>query len=449
MARAGDHEEEPDLGPAGWSWLIASAVVVGVLTGMLGTAFRLCLQAAEHARGGLIASARGWPVGWIVVMAAVALAAGLAEWMVRRFAPAASGSGIPHVVAVLRGEMPPAYGGVIPVKFFGGLLAIGGGLALGREGPTVQMGATLGWIMAGRVRAVREAWPALLAAGGGAGLATAFNAPVGGMLFVFEEILRRFEPRTVMATAAACIAAVMLQRAVLGLERDFVMAIPPPPPVTSLVLYLITGIVAGFLGALYNRAITACARVAERLDRWPAGTKGLLVGAGVGALAWFMPEAVGGGDDITQDVLAGQAAIGALPLLALVRFVLGPVSYGAGTPGGLFAPLLVLGAQIGLACGWLFHQWGSSLAPWPVTFAVAGMAAFFTATVRSKLTGIILVAEMTWSVSVVFPMLVASAGAYAVSVLLRNAPIYDTLRERQVTRANAAVVHPHRTVRPG
>jgi CIC family chloride channel protein len=297
------------------------------------------------------------------------------------------------------------------------------------------MGATFGSLLAARVRPVRDQWPALLAAGAGAGLATAFNAPLGGMLFVFEEILRRFETRTVLATATACIAAVAVERAFLGAEHDFVVAALAPASISSLGLYLVMGIVAGGLGALYNRGIVGFLRVAERVARWPAGATGICVGAAVGVLAWLLPNVVGGGDDLTQQILAGRAAITALPLIFGIRFVLGPLSYAAGTPGGLFAPLLVLGAQIGFGCGVLGQHWFPEAVPSTVAFAIAGMAAFFTATVRSKLTGILLVAEMTGSFSLALPMLVASTGAYAVSVLLRNAPIYDTLRERQVARA--------------
>jgi chloride channel protein, CIC family len=236
------------------------------------------------------------------------------------------------VVAVLRGEMTRAPARVIPVKFAGGLLAIGGGLALGREGPTVQMGATLGTIVAAQIRPIREAWPALLAAGAGAGLATAFNAPLGGMLFVFEEVLRRFEPRAVMATATACIAAVVVERAVLGLEPDFTVPFLHPPVVAGLGLYLIMGLVAGAFGALYNHAILGLPGIADRFDRLPAAAKGGLVGVLVGGVAWLMPKAVGAGDGLTQEILAGQAAITALPMLFVVRFMLGPVSYRAGRP---------------------------------------------------------------------------------------------------------------------
>src|SRR5262249_36779950 len=151
-----------------------------------------------------------------------------------------------------------------------------------------------------RVRRVRDASLVLLAAGAGAGLTTAFNAPVGGMLFVFEEILQRFEPRTVIATAAACITAVVFERAIFGVERDFVVAFVPPPATTSLGLFRLLGPLAGLLGALYNRLILGFGSVASALDRWPAGVKGACVGVAVGLLAWFMPTAVGGGDPITQ-----------------------------------------------------------------------------------------------------------------------------------------------------
>lgn len=431
-------DEQPDLDVAGWSWLIASAVGVGLFIGAVGTAFRVCLRSGDQARDALVAAAHDLPFGWIVVCVTLGVAAGIAAWLVRRFAPLASGSGIPHVVAVIRRELSPAPASVIPVKFLGGLLAIGGGLALGREGPTVQMGATFGSLLAARIRPVRDHWPALLAAGAGAGLATAFNAPLGGMLFVFEEILRRFETRTVLATATACIAAIVVERAILGAEHDFVVAAFPPAALASLALFLAMGIVAGFLGALYNGAITGTLRVAERSARWPAGVTAACVGVAVGLLAWWLPEVVGGGDDLTQQILAGSATIAALPLLFGIRFVLGPLSYAVATPGGLFAPLLVLGAQIGFGCGVLGQHWFPELVPSPVPFAIAGMAAFFTATVRSKLTGILLVAEMTGSFSLALPMLVASTGAYAVSALLGNAPIYDTLRERQVAQARSA-----------
>ena len=154
------------------------ALIVGAVAGVLGALFRLALAQADRLRDAAIALAHGQHNGFMLVILACAAATALAAWLVREFSPSASGSGIPHVEAVLHEEVPPAPFQLIPVKFFGGLLAIGAGLALGREGPTVQMGAGIAHLV-GKV--FRRNWPdcrVLLAAGAGAGLATAFNAPM-------------------------------------------------------------------------------------------------------------------------------------------------------------------------------------------------------------------------------------------------------------------------------
>jgi len=169
------------------------SVIVGGASGLIGAAFRLALAQADHVRDVLIAWAHGRRfAGLLLIMAMSATATAIAAWLVRRYSPQASGSGIPHVEAVLNGELPQAPFLLIPVKFIGGLLAIGCGLALGREGPSVQMGASVAHLL-GKV--FRRPWPdcrALLAAGAGAGLATAFNAPIAGAIFVLEELVRRF-----------------------------------------------------------------------------------------------------------------------------------------------------------------------------------------------------------------------------------------------------------------
>jgi CIC family chloride channel protein len=148
----------------------------------------------------------------------------------------------------------------------------------------------------------------------------------------------------------------------------------------------------------------------------------------VGLFAWFSPGLVGGGDVLTQQALTGGIGMLAISYLFLIRFALGPLSYAAGTPGGLFAPLLVLGAQSGLAAGTLFSRFFPASGEPPVAYAIVGMAAFFTAVVRSPLTGIILVAEMTGCFTLFLPMLMACVAAMAVPTLMGNAPIYDSLR---------------------
>src|SRR6516165_1985025 len=167
------------------------SLLVGAASGLVGAAFRLSLDQADHLRNVLIGWAHGVSVaGILLVSAACAAATAVAAWLVRRYSPYASGSGIPHVEAVLKQALPPAPLWLVPVKFVGGVLAIGAGLALGREGPSVQMGASVAHLVG---TLFRRDWPdcrVLLAAGAGAGLATAFNAPIAGAVFVLEELVR-------------------------------------------------------------------------------------------------------------------------------------------------------------------------------------------------------------------------------------------------------------------
>jgi CIC family chloride channel protein len=153
-----------------------------------------------------------------------------------------------------------------------------------------------------------------------------------------------------------------------------------------------------------------------------------MVGAAVGLLAWFLPSLVGGGDELTQRTLLGDPLLALLPWVFLLRFVLGPLSYAARTPGGLFAPMLVLGAQSGRLFGEVCQHWFPNLAANPTAFAVTGMAAFFTASVRAPLTGIMLVVGITGTHTQLLPMLGACFAAMLVPTLVHSPPIYDSLR---------------------
>ena len=205
---------------------------------------------------------------------------------------------------------------------------------------------------------------------------------------------------------------------------------------------------------LRRLSITACCSelltTIGQLDRWPVELRAGLIGAAVGMLAWFAPDLVGGGDPITQRTLVGADTLGLLPLVFLLRLGLGAISYAAGTPGGLFAPMLVLGAQLGLFFGQLCQLVFPDLNIQPEGFAVVGMAAFFTGVVRAPLTGIVLVVEMTANVTMLLPMLGACFMAMLVPTLLRDAPIYDSLREltleRERTRSGGGNLEMHPTV---
>lgn len=411
------------------------AILVGFLAGLVAVAFRVSVDRLDTARTGLIAYAHtlgGW--GVLLPMAFGAVGAGAGVWAVRRLAPETAGSGIPHMKAVLNRLRGMAWQRVLAVKFGAGALAIGSGLALGREGPTVQMGGAVGQMVSRWLKATPRERRALIAAGAGAGLAAAFNAPLAGVIFVLEEMQRDFTPGVFTATFLATVVADVVARTLTGQLPTFRVALHPVPPLASLPLFLIVGVAAGVLGVAFNRALLGSVRLFERTRRWPAWVAGAIVGAAVGLVAWFLPEAVGGGGGLVERTLAGHLALDALLALFALRFVLTIFSYGTGAAGGIFAPLLVLGAQIGLVIGLLGVRFVPNAAPEPTMFAVVGMAAYFTAIVRAPLTGIVLIVEMTGNYSLMLPLLVACFCAYGVADLLGDRPIYEALLEHDLLR---------------
>lgn len=418
-------------------WLCA--LIAGALTGLVGGAFRIVLQWADALREDFVGWAHhvGEPA-WLLPVAMAALASAIARFLVR-FAPAAAGSGVQHVEAVMRGEAAPARARVLPVKFLGGSLAIGSGLALGREGPTVQMGATVGAMVARLLGLCEAEVRGLQAATAGAGLAVAFNAPLGGALFTFEEVASGFAHPLPMSTLLASAAAIGVSRLFLGDHPDFHVAALTPPPFASLLPHLLLGALCGALGWAYNRSTLLVLDFQERLHRLPVEVRAALVGALVGGVGWFHPSLVGGGEPLNQRVLNGGMPASALIAVFVLRWLLGPLSYSAGTPGGIFAPLLVVGALAGQIFGLTVHAIAPSLAPEPLAYALVGMSALFAGVVRAPFTGIVLVLEMSAVTSQLVPMLAAGFAATAVASLAGSKPIYDTLRLRMLAVTAGAV----------
>jgi CIC family chloride channel protein len=246
---------------------------------------------------------------------------------------------------------------------------------------------------------------------------------------VLEELVRRFDTRIAIGTFGASAGAIAVSRLFLGDLPDFRVVPLPYPGFATVHLHLLLGMLAGLAGIAYNRAILGALAVTQRLHRWPVELRAAVIGASVGLVAWFAPSLVGGGDPLTQQTLDGNETVSWLALAFLLRFAMGPLCYAARTPGGLFAPMLVLGVQGGLLFGNLCSQWAGDLAPDPRAMAVVGMAAFFTAVVRSPLTGIVLAIELTGSFTLLLPMLSACFAAMLMPTLLREPPIYDSLRE--------------------
>ena len=411
--------------------LAVLAGIGGAGAGLVVGFFRLALGIADRFRVSLPVRWHGEPLlGLSLLIIGAATAAAISAWLVRRFSEHAVGSGIPHVEAVINGELPPAPFILVPIKLIGGLLAIGSGFALGREGPSVQMGAKVTYLLGKTCGRNTADCRSLLAAGAGAGLAAAFNAPLAGSAFVLEELIRKFDIRDGVAALGASGSAIVVARLLTGPAPDFIVTKVPYPGVNDNLLCIGLGVVAGLLGVVYNRVVLGALGIADRLASWPVEIRAAIIGAVVGALAWFVPDLVGGGESLTQKTLDGAEAVTLLPFIYLFRLFLGAASYAAGTPGGLFAPLLVLGAQMGFVFGWLSTPATADPTSHAVSFALVGMAALFTAAVRAPLTGMILITEMTDNSRLLLPMLAACFSAMAVATMLREPPIYDALKER-------------------
>jgi CIC family chloride channel protein len=231
---------------------------------------------------------------------------------------------------------------ILLVKFVGGVVGIGSGLTLGREGSTVQLGSALGAAVAHGLRVSPRERQTLIAAGAGAGLAAAFNAPLAGLTFVLEELQRHFAPTVFGATFVAAVTVDVLTRSFTSQLPVFHVASAPAPPLVVLPVFLGLGLLAGVLGVAFNRGLLKTLALFARVRGWPASLSGVLVGTAVGLLGWVVPNALGGGQPLVDAVLKGHMPWAHIPWWFLLRFELTMLSYGCGAPGGIFAPLLVL-----------------------------------------------------------------------------------------------------------
>jgi chloride channel protein, CIC family len=419
--------------------IAVASVLSGLLIGIVGGGFQRLLTVADSLRGALILRAHAWPhFGWLVPVALGLVGAALARLLVVHFSPEAEGSGVQRVEAFYRGDITPATIAVLPVKFFGGILAMGCGLALGREGPTVQMGSTLAAVVSRFLLKRDDETKMVDAAGAGAGLAVAFNAPMSGAIFVFEELTTSFNPYLLVAATGAATIAVVVLRGVFGDQFDFVVKQVSPTTIWRMWPFAVLGMLIGVVGALYNRIIILLLRISDRSVKLNSVQRAAVIGAVIGILAWFAPTLVGGGDNLTQAILSSSLTLRALAGIFVLRFFVGPFSYAAGAPGGLFAPMLVLGASFGALFGELMSRFDPGLGVTPLACAVIGMGTLFSACVRAPLTGAVLTVEMTGRGDLTLALLGASMVAIVVAMLLESKPIYESLTRRMIEQQTAA-----------
>lgn len=415
------------------------AAVVGILVGGLATGFHAGLEFLVAQYAALRTSFTSTPLSYAVSIFVSAACVTLAFLLVQRVAPEAAGSGIQEIEGAMEDKRPLNWASVLVAKFFGGLLALGSGLVLGREGPTIHMGAMTAEALArshqtGALSASDH--KGLLAAGAAAGLAAAFNAPLAAILFIVEETRRQFPfgYRTYMAVIIASILSAAITEQLthrgplLVIDADYI-------PIWSFALLGILGVLLGVLGVCFNRALVCIMDLFHAMPsnlRWlPA----LAIGASSGVLLNLFPEATGGGEDLVHDLISGNLGVAALLLLTLLRFGGVLFSYASGVPGGIFAPMLSIATCAGLAFGVASSDFLPLEDNFRAACAVAAMGGFFAASVRAPLVGVVLVMELTGAYALIMPVLVTCTTASLTAHQLGGRPIYEVLLERTLKLA--------------
>ncbi|MBP7147542.1 MAG: H(+)/Cl(-) exchange transporter ClcA [Acidobacteria bacterium] len=421
------------------------AALVGLIAGLLAVLFKEAVQRTRVVSAYVAALTPQWGLGAIVPLVLVASALGaLVAWLTGRYAAEAGGSGIPHVKAVLLGARVIRPVRLLLIKFGCGFGALAAGMSLGREGPTVQMGAAVGKLVGDVLRVRRRSYPALIASGAGAGLAAAFNAPLAGFIFVMEELKREMSPLTYGTALIGSVSAVAVSRFMSGQGSSFTLPGVAPVPLRVLPLVALFGCLAGLMGVLFNKALVAAMQLREQL-RIPRAVAGAFVGALSGLLLVVFPDVTGVGHDVTERLLAGRFTAQHLVLGALAVFagklVLTVLSYATGVPGGIFAPLLVMGAFFGFAFGCAAQLVLPDAAISPAVFGTIGMCGMLAGSVRAPLTGVVLIVEMTSEYGLLYALLLGAFAAYLAAEGVRDEPIYERLLQRDLHAARG-FVHP-------
>jgi CIC family chloride channel protein len=421
-----------------YSPILFWALIVGIITGIVAALFQLSIAKVLDSREFLLGLVPETPaLGLIVSVLFSAVLVFIAFLLVRRLAPEASGSGVHEIEGALDEVRPVRWKNVLPVKFIGGVLSLGGGMVLGREGPTIQMGGNIGKMVADLFKAAKEDTHALIAAGAGAGLTAAFNAPLAGILFVFEEMRPEFRYNflSVQSVIIASVASDIALRSIMGQGPDIEMVMLPPPPLTSLWLFVIFGFLFGVLGVVFNFFLIRTLDFFSNLKGHAFKFTGLCVGGFIGLVAWLYPGMAGGGYVVIPEAISGVIPVTMLLLLFFARFGTTMISYGSGAPGGIFAPMLALGTLFGMWYGNIAHGFLPGLDIKPEIFAVAGMAALFCATVRAPLTGIAITIEMTGNYFLILPLILTCLTATLVAEGLGGKPVYTLLLRRTLSLA--------------
>jgi len=399
------------------------AVFIGIFSGLSVVCFRFAIEWCRMFFLGSEISASPLRLLLSPTLAGLAIAV-----LVIHVFPRSRGSGVNQTKAALY-----IYNGYISFrtaagKFITSALAIGSGHSLGPEDPSLQIGAGLASVLGRRLHLSRDRMRLIAPVGAAAGLAAAFNAPISAVLFVIEEVIGRWSAGVLGSVVLSAVSSVVVMRWFLGSEPLF--RVPPVGLIRpiELVAYVILGIVGGLASSLFSRAIGTLRPRLNALPRWtqyfqPAAA-GLLIGV-IGVLG--APQIMGAGYEFMDQAIHGQFTWQMLGILAGLKILATTLSFTSGTPGGMFAPTLFIGAMLGAAVGGVEHIIFPQLGVTPATYAMVGMGVLFAGFLRAPMTSVFMVLEVSGNYSIILPVIVANTFAYVISRGLQPTPIFDIL----------------------
>ncbi|MEG0509090.1 MAG: ClC family H(+)/Cl(-) exchange transporter [Eubacterium sp.] len=409
--------------------LAFEGILVGIVAGSIAVIYRLALNFSEQNMKFVLsyAEAHHWAiVAWFGALFIMALIVGrLVKWE-----PMISGSGIPQVEGELQGYFEASWIKVIIGKIIGGILCIIGGLSLGREGPSVQLGAMGGKGFSRIFKRLNIEERYLMTCGASAGLAAAFNAPLAGVMFALEEVHKNFSSTVLFSAMTASITADFVSKYVFGLGSVFNFKVNASIPLKYYGFIILLGIILGAAGAFYNYVLVKTQDLYAKMKYLKVEFRPIIPFLMAGILGFTLPQVLGGGHAMIEPLAGGKLGLGLMVGLLLVKFIFSMVSFGSGAPGGIFFPLLVLGAYIGGIYGQVVVGNFGIDPQYINNFIIIAMAGYFTAIVRAPITGIVLITEMTGSLIHLLPLTVVAVAAEITADMLKSQPIYEVLLDR-------------------
>lgn len=414
------------------SRLILRGILVGIITGLITVLFRFMIEQCGKLSNqiyNLIKQNYILAIPWFIALILLAL---LVSYLMKS-EPMISGSGIPQVKGELIGELDSCWWKILFSKFIGGVIALFAGLSVGREGPSVQMGAYVGKGVGKAFKSLKVEEKYLMTSGSSAGLAAAFNAPLSGVIFALEEAHKSFSPFVLLSAMGAALSADYTSKLFYGRKTIFDFGSMATIPLDYYFLLIILGCILGAAAALFNSTLLKTQDLYNKITNYSVPLKLISVFLTAGILGLILPHVLGGGHILIEEMQNRNFSIIFLISLLVVKFLFTMISYGSGSPGGIFLPLLVIGALIGTIFAEICMNFMDIPPSYITNFIVLGMAGYFTAIVRAPITGIILITEMTGNFSHLLGLAVISLAAFFVADFLGSHPIYESLLEKMLS----------------